>query len=285
MGVFEQFPYVNFHELNLDNFLAEFQAMNEKIAKFDGISAEDLAEALADYVTQAALTSTLAGYVTDGDLDTTLADYVTDSELSTALTNYITSGQLTTALADYVTDSELSTELADYVTDTELSTALTNYITSGQLQTALNNYVTSGQLTTTLADYVTGATLATTLNAYVSKEELYDAMNYSAGDTFRVGGNTENVGHITNSADRLIYTIYLPKSAANLTAAVSFPGTLTLRTVNGAKTVTNAMLTGATAVVSDTGYNIEITVNGISSLSITNNTPCDVIGVVNVTFS
>lgn len=272
MGVFEQFPYVNFHELNLDNFLAEFQAMNEKIAKFDGISAEDLAEALADYVTQTALTSTLAGYVTNGQLNTTLADYVSDSDLTTALANYITSGQLTTALADYVTD-------------TELSTALANYVTNGQLQTALNNYVTSGQLTTTLADYVTGAALATTLNAYVSKEELYDALNYSAGDTFRVGGNTENVGHITNSADRLIYTIYLPKSAANLTATVSFPGTLTLRTVNGTKIVTNEMLTGAAAVVSDTGYNIEITVNGISSLAITNNTPCDVIGVVNVTFS
>lgn len=271
MGAFEQFPYVNFHELNLDNFLAEFQAMNEKIAKFDGISAEDLAEALADYVTKTLLTSTLAGYVTNGQLDTTLADYVSDTDLATALANYITSGQLTTALADYVTD-------------TDLSTALASYITSGQLQAALTNYVTSGQLTTTLADYVTGATLATTLNAYVSKEELYKAMNYSAGDTFRVGGNTENVGHITNGSDRLIYTIYLPKSAAGLTPSITL-SQLTLRTVDGTKTIPTTMPSSVAGVVSDTGYNIEITVNGISSLGIKNNTPCDVIGVVNVTFS
>lgn len=90
-------------------------------AQGNAVTAEELTEQLASYVTNAALNQKLAGYTTTEALAAAIADRITAGDLNATLNGYVSTTALAQQLANYITASALNQQLAGYATTAALN--------------------------------------------------------------------------------------------------------------------------------------------------------------------
>ena len=158
----------------------------------------------------------LDGYATDEELAQAIANFVTQNDINTSLEPYAKSADVAATYAtkseisDFVTQDDIDTSLVLYATSADVAStyqtksAMSSYYTSAEVDSAIADFVTQDDIDTSLAPYATSADVADT---YATKVAL-EALSAAAGGAFHFRGSKDSVAALEALQDAEAGDVY-----------------------------------------------------------------------------